>query len=262
MRAKANRRKSPPRNFKVKLPRLNINWRRVLAVPAVIAAVAGGAYGIEIVLDRPVERLSIEAPFLRVTSVQIEAVVGPEIGRGFLSVDLRSLRNRLEEIDWVERATVWRRWPGTLSVRISEHTAAARWGDSGLLNVAGELFTEDSRHSFPELPLLEGPQGSERRIAELYLAIRDRLADAQLRLTTLQMDQRGALSFQLAGGQQVRIGREALDERLERFFDIAMPAVTGELAQVEFIDLRYSNGFSVGWREQSDGMLAANQERF
>jgi cell division protein FtsQ len=258
MRAKANRRKSPPRNFT--LPRLKINWRRVLLVPAALAAIAGCAFLVEISLDRPVERLSIEAPFLRVTSVQIEAVVGSQIGRGFLSVNLRALRERLEAIDWVYRATVWRRWPGTLSVLISEHTAAARWGQSGLLNVDGELFTEDSRHSFPELPLLEGPDGSEHRVARLYLAIRDRLAAAQLTLTTLRMDERGALEFRLTGGQEVRIGREAMDERLDRFFRIAMPAVAGGFEEIEFVDLRYSNGFSVGWREQSDNMLAINME--
>ncbi|MGD2167031.1 MAG: cell division protein FtsQ/DivIB [Gammaproteobacteria bacterium] len=260
MRARTNRRKAPPRTFR--LPRLRINWRRVLAVPALAAAIIAGALGIEAALDRPVERLSIEAPFQRVTSVQIEAVVGPEIGRGFLSVDLSALRARLEAIDWVDRATVWRRWPGTLSVRIYEHTAAARWGSSGLLNVNGELFTEDSRHSFPELPLLEGPDGSERRVAKLYLAIRDRLSGAQLTLTMLRMDERGALAFRLAGGQEIRVGREAVSERLDRFFEIATPTLVSDLDQIEYVDLRYANGFAVGWRERPDNVIANNRESF
>lgn len=258
MRNKSNRRRAPKRTFT--LPRPRVNWRRVLAVPLVMAALVGGGLTLERALDRPVEQLSIEAPFQRVTAVQIEGVVGPEIGRGFLSVDLDDLRGRLESLDWVESATVWRRWPGTLSVRIAEHTAAARWGRSGLLNVAGELFTEDSRHGYPELPLLAGPRGTEQRVAELYLAIRDRLADAQLQLTTLQMDERGALAFRLAGGQEVRIGREALEERLDRFFGVATPALAQQLDSIEYIDLRYSNGFSVGWRQQGDGALATAAE--
>lgn len=260
MRAKANRRKRQPR--RITLPKLRINWRRVLAVPLLAGGLLACGLLIEFALDRPVERLAIEAPFARVTPIQIEEVVGQQIGRGFLSVDLRALRQRLEAIDWVHRATVWRRWPGTLSVRITEHTAAARWGSSGLLNVDGELFTRESRHGFPELPLLDGPEGSEHRIAQLYLAIRDRLADAQLQLTALRMDQRGSLEFTLAGGQTIRIGRDAVDERLERFFAIASPALGSELNEVEYIDLRYSNGFSVGWREQPDSVLARNTELF
>ena len=249
---RANRRKTPKRT--IKLPQLRINWRRALTVPLAIAVLALCGAALEAALDRPVERLAIEAPFQRVSAVQIEGVAGPEIGRGFLSVDLRDLRERLEAIDWVDSATVWRRFPGTLSVRISEHTAAARWGRHGLLNVEGKLFTEDSRHSYPELPRLDGPPGTERRVAELYLAIRGRLADAQLQLTALRMDERGSLMFELAGGQQVRIGREAISSRLERFFGVAMRTLAGELDEIEFIDLRYSNGFSVGRRTQQDDM--------
>ena len=259
MRGKSNRRKAPKRTFK--MPRLRINWRRVLAVPLVVAVCVAAYFALGRAMDGPVRQLAIEAPFQRVTSMQIEAVVGSQIGRGFLSVDLAGLRAQLEAIDWVQGAVVWRRWPGTLGVRITEHTAAARWGETGLLNVNGELFTEDSRFAYPELPLLDGPDGSERRIAELYLGVRDRLADAQLQLTTLRMDERGALTFELAGGQQVRVGREALDERLERFFAIARPSLSGEFESIAFIDLRYSNGFSVGWHAQADAALALNAER-
>ncbi len=259
MRAKANRRRTPKRS--ISLPRVRINWQRVLGVVLTPLVLLGGGYAIERALDRPVERLSIEAPFQRVSSVQIEEVVGPEIGRGFLSVDLEALRERLERLDWVASATVWRRWPGTLSVRVTEHTAAARWGRHGLLNVAGELFTEDSRHAYPELPLLDGPPGAERRVAALYLAIRDRLARAQMRLTTLRMDERGALQFRLVDGQEVRIGRESIDERLERFFEIVTPAIAHDIDAVEFVDLRYSNGFSIGWRDADDAALADTRER-
>jgi len=259
MRMKANRRRAPKRSLHV--PRLRINWRRVIGVVVVPIVLLAGGYAVERALDRPVRRLSIEGPFQRVSAIQIEEVVGPEIGRGFLSVDLEALRERLERLDWVASATVWRRWPGTLSVRVSEHTAAARWGSNGLLNVAGELFTEDSRHAYPELPLLEGPPGAEHRVAELYLAIRDRLAKAELHLITLSMDERGALAFQLIEGQEIRVGREAIDERLERFFSVVTPAIGHDLDAVDYIDLRYSNGFSVGWRAGVDGALAVNKER-
>jgi cell division protein FtsQ len=81
-------------------------------------------------------------------------------------------------------------------------------------------------------------------------------------MTTLRMDERGALSFWLTGGQEVRVGRETLETRLERFFAISMPAMAGELDQIEFIDLRYSNGFSVGWIAQPENRLAINTELF
>jgi cell division protein FtsQ len=237
-----------------------VNWRAVLLPPLVVAAaIATVAVGKQL-LDRPVQRLTIEAPFQRVTSVQIEGVVGSEVGQGFLSVDLDLLSERLRALDWVEDARVWRRWPDTLVVRISEHTAAARWGDTGLLNTRGELFTEDAHHSYPELPSLAGPVGTERRVAELYLAVRGRLAEAHLTLEALHMDDRGAVSFTLSSGQEVRIGREDVIARLDRFFDVVAPALDDELPQVKYVDLRYANGFAVGWHDASRTQLAQNKE--
>jgi cell division protein FtsQ len=174
-----------------------------------------------------------------------------------MSIDLGELRARVKAIDWVDRVSAGRQWPDTLIVRVTEHQAAARWGEEGLLNVRGELFTEHSEHAFPELPSLAGPSGSEQEVAKRYLAVRGRLAEADLKLERLSMDQRGAWSLVLGGGQEIRLGRRDIDERLLRFFDVVAPALAGELPRVSYVDLRYTNGFAVGWRASDGGTLAA-----
>jgi cell division protein FtsQ len=174
-----------------------------------------------------------------------------------LTVDLGAVRARVEALDWVDRANVGRQWPDTLIVRVTEHQAAARWGESGLLNVRGELFTEQSQHAFPELPSLAGPAGTEHDVARRYLAVRGKLAEADLALESLTLDERGAWSLKLGGGQEIRLGRRDIDERLYRFFDVVAPALTAELPRVEYVDLRYTNGFAVGWRDAPPANLAA-----
>jgi cell division protein FtsQ len=164
---------------------------------------------------------------------------------------------QVQELDWVDRVNVGRRWPDTLIVRVVEHQAAARWGENGLLNVRGELFTERSRHSFPELPSLAGPPGTEHDVARRYLAVRGKLAEAGLALESLELDARGAWRLVLGGGQEIRLGRRDIDERLYRFFDVVAPALAAELKQVEYVDLRYTNGFAVGWRDGPPANLAA-----
>jgi cell division protein FtsQ len=163
----------------------------------------------------------------------------------------------VQALDWVDRANVGRRWPDTLIVRVTEHQAAARWGESGLLNVRGELFAERSPHVFPELPSLAGPPGSERDVARRYLAVRGKLAEADLSLQTLSMDERGSWRLVLEGGQEIRLGRRDIDERLYRFFDVVAPALAAQLKGVEYVDLRYTNGFAVGWRDGPPANLAA-----
>jgi cell division protein FtsQ len=245
---KANRRRVESRLARLKLG----------LVPPLLAVAAFGAYhGLKAVLDRPVNKLVVEGTFQRVTPIQVEAAVAPDLGHGFLSVDLGDLRARVKTLDWVDRVNVGRAWPDTLIVRVTEHQAAARWGDEGLLNVRGELFTEHAQHAFPELPSLAGPKGSEQEVARRYLAVRGRLAEADLKLERLSMDERGAWSLVLAGGQEIRLGRRDVDERMERFFDVVAPALAAEMPRVKYVDLRYTNGFAVGWRASAEAALAA-----
>jgi cell division protein FtsQ len=261
---KSNRRRVESRLSRLKLPVLGAQWLRRIRVAAMLAMAAAAFYavgwGAELMLDRPVENLVVEGTFQRVTPIQVEAAVAQARDSGFMTVDLSELRERVQALDWVDRANVGRQWPDTLIVRVTEHQAAARWGATGLLNVRGELFTENAQHSFPELPRLAGPDGTERDVARRYLAVRGRLTQADLALESLELDERGSWRLTLAGGQEIRLGRRDIDERLYRFFDVVAPALAAELPRVEYVDLRYTNGFAVGWRDGPPANLAAVAE--
>jgi cell division protein FtsQ len=257
---KANRRRVESKLTRLKLPTIGPAWMRrlraTLVVPLAAVALYGMFKGVQLVLDRPITNLVVEGTFQRVTPIQVEAAVADGLKSGFLTVDLGGLRERVQALDWVDRASVGRRWPDTLIVRVTEHQAAARWGETGLLNVRGELFTEQSQHNFPELPSLAGPRGSERDVARRYLAVRGKLVEADLSLESLQLDERGSWRLVLGGGQEIRLGRRDIDERLYRFFDVVAPALAAELSSVEYVDLRYTNGFAVGWRNGTPPNLA------
>jgi cell division protein FtsQ len=258
---KTNRRRvEKPRTW-LRAPKIAVAWRsklRAVLVPPIAAAALFGAFnGAKALLDQPVRNLVVEGTFQRVTPIQVEAAVADGLNSGFLSVNLGALRARVQALDWVDRASVGRSWPDTLIVRITEHRAAARWGEHGLLNVRGELFTDHALHAFPELPSLGGPRGSERDVARRYLAVRGKLAESELTLTSFSMDERGSWRLVLGGGQEVRLGRRDIDERLYRFFEVVAPALTAELERIEYVDLRYTNGFAVGWRGGPPAELAA-----
>ena len=258
---RTNRRRAESKLSRLKLPIIGPAWvrrlRAALAVPFVAVALYGMFKGAQLVLDQPITNLVVEGTFQRVKPIQVEAAVADGLNAGFLTVDLVGLRARVQAIDWVDRANVGRRWPDTLIVRVTEHQAAARWGERGLLNVRGELFTEHSQHALPELPRLAGPPGSERDVARRYLAVRGKLAEADLSLESLGVDERGAWRLVLGGGQEIRLGRRDIDERLFRFFDVVAPALAAALPSVEYVDLRYTNGFAVGWRDGAPPNLAA-----
>ena len=111
----------------------------------------------------------------------------------------------------------------------------------------------------PELPLLEGPEGSETQVAQLYIDAQGRLLESGLRLTGVRLDDRGAWELELADGLQVRLGRQNVKDRLERFIRLASPMVAKRVAEIKYVDMRYTNGFSVGWNTRS-ALAVAPQE--
>lgn len=252
---KRNRRKAEGGRFKLPLEHLralfNVDLRQALMMSAAIVVGVVALWGVGHALDRPIAKVEVGGQFQRVAGVTIEAAVKPFRGAGFLSVDLDALQAALETIPWVDRARVERRWPSTVRVVITEHVPAARWGDTGLMNTRGELFLRDARHIPPELPQLAGPEGTEETVAKLYLETYPRLLSVGMRLSKVELDPRGAWQLTLANGVRVRLGRQDVHDRLERFIRVASPMIAARSGEVRYVDLRYSNGFSVGWNPPS-----------
>jgi cell division protein FtsQ len=225
-----------------------VDWTRVGSALVGVAAVLGVALTLALALNRPVRAVQVAGSFQRVPALDVERVVRAKLTGGFVTANLAELQAAIEELPWVDHARVQRRWPDGLRVEVTEQIAAARWGASGLLNTRGELFVREARHIPPELPALDGPEGTEQQVADLYFQVFPRLLESGLRVTSLRLDARGAWELDLASGATVRFGRRQLDERVERFVRVGAPVVAGRPSEIAFVDMRYSNGFSVGWR--------------
>jgi cell division protein FtsQ len=236
-----------------------VNWRAAGITVSVLAGCAVLALLLIFALDRPVRRVLLEGTFQRVSPPEIESIVTQYAHGGLASVDLALVRRQVKNIDWVDNAVVTRVWPDAIRVAIVEQVAAARWNDMGLLNARGELFLRKARFVPPELPLLEGPEGSEGAVAQLYMEAQGRLQEAGLRLNGVRLDERGAWELELTNGLQVKLGRQAVNERLERFIGLASPMVAKRVAEIRYVDMRYTNGFSVGWAARS-ALAVAPQE--
>jgi cell division protein FtsQ len=48
-----------------------------------------------------------------------------------------------------------------------------------------------------------------------------------------------------------------VDERMDRFVEIGAPVIAGRAAEIRYVDMRYSNGFSIGWRKNRAPARAA-----
>jgi cell division protein FtsQ len=229
-------------------PAFITEWRRHARRGAWLLLIAAGLSALTWALDRPVRVISIDGSFQRVSPGEIEKAVAPFSKVGFMSADLDDIQRAVEMLPWVEHARIQRRWPNSLHVTVIEQTAAARWGDSGLLNTRGELFVRSATHVPAELPHLSGPEGTQSQVAQRYLAVQGRMLEAGMRIAALRLDARGAWEMDLDSGVTVRLGRRDVDDRIERFIRTASQVIAHRLNEIAYVDMRYSNGFAIGWR--------------
>ena len=249
MARKQARRKKPKKAAWFRMPRIRIAH---VVAPLVAVGVVVATYLLSAsMLDRPIRSIEVNGPFQRVSALQIEEAIAAELEDGFVSADLSDIQQRIVQLPWIDQAMVARRWPSQLRITVTEQVPAAIWGERGLLNVRGELFVTDARHIPAELPRLSGPENRSADVAKRYLEIRERLIPAGLDLRRVHLDSRGAWDMTLHNGVEVRLGRRDVDARTELFLDIVADIITGRAADIDYVDMRYSNGFTIGWNNGS-----------
>ena len=254
-RKQAKRRTKKKRQ--IALPQLRPG--RFVAPLVAIAAVAATYYLSTLLLDREISSIEISGPFQRVTALQIEEAISAEIDKGFLGADLGTMQRSIVGLEWIDQALVARRWPSRIKVTITEQVPAAKWGERGLLNTRGELFVKAARHVPAELPRLSGPDNRSGDVAKRYLAVRDRLIPVGLDVRSVDLDERGAWAMTLSNGIDIRLGRRDVDARTELFLAVVANIITGRAADIDYIDMRYSNGFTIGWKDGSKTPLDEEQ---
>lgn len=172
--------------------------------------------------------------------VQLRAVVA-QVRGNFFTVDLRRTRQSLEQLPWVRRASVHRKFPWMLQVELEEHIALARWNQSELVNTYGEVFHAETKE---RLPVFSGEAHRSHEVAQAYGEMNQQLQPLQRQIKRITLSPRLAWQLELDDGLQVALGREAIAERLARFVR-AYPSSVAAIPGVRQVDLRYRDGFAV-----------------
>jgi len=184
----------------------------------------------------------IDGPLVHVTREQVEDVVRREFRGNFLTVDLADTRAAFGRLPWVRSVSVRRHWPARLDVALEEHVPFARWGTAGLVNAQGEVFAAAYDG---ELPVFVGPDGAAREIAIQYRYFRRSLEAIGETPVEVQVTARRAWQVKLQSGLTIALGRENVEARLGRFVATHGRTLARLGRRVDYVDLRYANGFAV-----------------
>jgi cell division protein FtsQ len=189
----------------------------------------------------PLREVRVAAAPAHISAAELEGIVKRDLRGNFFTVDLAATRAALERLSWVRKVDVRRRWPDRLEVAFEEHVPLARWGARGMVNNYGEVFEGAYDGA---LPVFNGPPGTAKEIAIQYEYFRRSLAAIGQIPAQVSISQRRAWQVRLESGLTLELGREQIEARLSRFV-ASYERTVGKLGRrLDYVDLRYSNGFA------------------
>jgi cell division protein FtsQ len=190
-----------------------------------------------------IQRVVVNGELRQADAAHIAAVIQQGLRGTFFTVDLAAARDELGKVPWVRSVAVRRHWPATLEVAVTEQQPLARWNDTALVSIDGEVF--DAEYG-EELPDFYGPDGSAAEMTARYREFASSLRGHRFEIDSLTRSARGAWDVKLDDGTTIALGREHVSERWARWIELSDrfgSRITGG-GQLVALDLRYENGFA------------------
>ncbi len=241
-------RQSFVRSVSAKPGRISNVFGTCVLLALITACISGGFY-LSKPQTLPIKQVRIVGEFRHLSPSRLQTLVTDSVRGGFFNVNVVVVRNELLKAPWVEDVEVNRIWPDTLRVQVKERIAVARWGENALLN-------SDAKHFMPplatipyDLPLLNGPDGSYELVLNKFEELNQVLARVGLHVVELELNERRAWSFKVQRGFKVVVGRRDYQNRVKRFVDVVIHAMANRIDEIKEVDMRYTNGFAVRWKE-------------
>jgi cell division protein FtsQ len=189
----------------------------------------------------PLHAVELVAAPQRVATEQIEKIVRDQLSGNFFTVDIERTRQMFEQLPWVRKVSVRRKFPWSLEIEIEEQVALARWNGSALVNTHGEVFVARTEQV---LPAFIGQPDSAAQVTQVYGELNVALQPLQQQIAQISLSPRYSWQVRLDGGMVLELGREQMVQRLARFVAVYPYSLAAMERPANHVDLRYRNGFA------------------
>ncbi len=167
-----------------------------------------------------VERVYATGRFQTDRQTLIEAL-GVDIHQPIFEISLETARQRVEALPWVSEASVERRLPDTIILRIDERTPLALWQNDGRIAVVddnGDVIDGARPQDFRELLLVVGPDAAD--VAADLIAVMNLVPEVRDRVRAAVRIGNRRWNLKLNDGIDVQLPEDDLDGALYRLADL------------------------------------------
>ena len=196
-------------------------------------------------INQKITEIQYMTEIKRVSLDDLKAVSSKIYNQGFLQINLSQIKDEIETINWVKNASIERRWPDQVNIFIEEEDIIGRWNNQSIMNSKGSLFNLNEQTLPSGLIEFYGPDGQQEILFKKYLVFSEELTTRGILIEGMKLDFKGSWSITIRPGVTIRLGKDYVSERFDRFLMIWDESLLDNLAVIEYIDLRYTEGFSI-----------------
>lgn len=196
-------------------------------------------------LNQSITKIQYLTEMKRVSIDDLRGISSKIYDEGFLRINLNDIKEEIEQVNWVKSVSLERRWPDQINITIEEEDIIGWWNKDSIINSKGNLFLLDQQSLPSGLIEFYGPNGQQAMVFEKYLLFAEELTARGILIEKVVLDFKGSWSVTIRPNITLRFGKENISERFDRFLMIWDESLLDNLAVIEYIDLRYTEGFSV-----------------
>jgi len=196
-------------------------------------------------LNQSVTKIQYVNEMKRVSPDELRGISTKIYDEGFLQINLSDIKEEIGQVNWVKSVSLERRWPDQINILIEEEDIIGWWNKDSIINSKGNLFSLDEQSLPGGLIEFYGPTGQHAIVYEKYLLFAEELTTRGILIEKVTLDFKGSWIVTIRPNIALRLGKENIGERFDRFLMIWDESLLDNLAVIEYIDLRYTEGFSV-----------------
>ena len=147
---------------------------------------------------------------------------------------------------WIKKIEVYKKFPDKLIIKITERVAIAIFNDISLVDESGNIFKKLKRKK----NLLKFYADDQKEVKYIYDFYKkfikfQNLNNIQIDISYIKINSIKEFVVRTKANNLIYFGSKNIDERLGRFIQLYRSIELENLNNVEYFDMRYTNGVSV-----------------
>jgi cell division protein FtsQ len=202
--------------------------------------------------DFPIRAVTVEMTAEPIVSENILDKIALWREGHLLQIPLSAIHREILRFPWVKSAQLWRVWPDQLKIQIEPHEVRAQWRGEGdafaVVTREGKLLPLGQTAIPTGLPLLEGPADRVAELWEMYEQLQGVLNGTPYKIKGLHGVADSYWEIRLDNEIAIILGKEGVHKQMQRLIYVLQQPSKRLVNRIAYIDLRYPDGFAVGWK--------------